>query len=205
MIVVVAKKPEPGQVKTRLCPPLTSSQAARLAEAFLRETVSIAFDSGAGDVAVGYAPATSRRWFAKRWPGATLLEQPEGDLGTRMSALFMQAFTANHGSVILIGTDTPHLPPLRIREARDALERGADAVFGPADDGGYYLVGLRRPAPGLFAGIAWSRETVLRETLARAEQEHLRVALLPAERDIDRPEDLAWLTARPEFARLLTA
>jgi rSAM/selenodomain-associated transferase 1 len=125
-----------------------------------------------------------------------LIDQDEGDLGARMERLFERAFELGEAWVILIGADTPHLPSARLAEARTALQEGADVVLGPAEDGGYYLIGLRQPAPTLLHDMEWSSPTVLQHTLTRAEAEGLRVNLLPIERDIDTPDDLSWLAAR---------
>lgn len=95
---------------------------------------------------------------------------------------------------LLVGTDTPTLPTAYLQRACDALQRGAaDVVLGPSEDGGYYLIGLRRPVPELFTGMPWSSSTVAAETLARIRRLGLRLALLPGWFDVDRGEDLARL------------
>lgn len=192
MIVVVAKKPDPGLVKTRLSPPLTPSQAADVALDFLDRTFASAFTANVGEVAIGFAPSDSRPWFQERFPHCRLFEQGDGDLGARMETLANLVFQAGARKVILIGADTPHMPPERLAEASRRLD-AADVVIGPAEDGGYYLIGLRRPAPELFRNIHWSGPYVLQETLQRVQDAGLSFALLEPERDIDTAEDLEWL------------
>lgn len=199
MIVVVAKQPLAGQVKTRLIGGLTPEQVASLFEAMLRRTVDEAREADAGEVALGFTPAEGRQWFEAHFPGLRLLEQGEGDLGERMARLFELAFQSGQQHVALIGADAPYLPPETYREAMEKLREGAELVIGPADDGGYYLIGLNRPMPCLFANMPWSSKEVLPETLRRAEQAGIAVTLLPLERDIDTPQDLEWLYSQPGF------
>ncbi|GAB4453868.1 MAG: hypothetical protein OHK0029_07530 [Armatimonadaceae bacterium] len=123
-------------------------------------------------------------------PPVSCREQPEGDLGERLTALFAQAFAAGYGQVCVIGSDAPHLSVGFVQEAFGRLSAGAEVVFGPADDGGYYLVGLSRPLPALFAGIPWSTETVLEESLRAAARESVAPTLLPRWYDIDTVDDL---------------
>src|SRR5262249_9880830 len=97
------------------------------------------------------------------------------------------------GAVVVIGADAPHLPAARLDEAAHALREGADLVLGPADDGGYYLIGLARPVPELFSGISWGSADVLAATRARAASLGLRTRLLPGGFDVDEPADLVRL------------
>jgi uncharacterized protein len=193
VIVVVAKMPRAGQVKTRLCPPLTPTEAALLAHRFLDHTLDLARAAGAGEVAIGFAPGGARDWFEGQYPDCRLFGQGEGDLGARMDSLFRQAFHTGARSVVLIGADTPHISPERIRRAKAALREGCDVVLGPAEDGGYYLIGLKEPVAEIFCSIDWGSATVFQETRDRAERLGLGVQLLPVERDIDVWQDLKWL------------
>jgi len=197
-IVIVAKPPEAGRVKTRLCPLLTPEEAAELARAFLDDTIAFARQVSGADVLIGHAGVAT--WFFRAYPGVPLLPQGEGDLGARMARLFGAAFREGYRRVILIGADTPHLGPGRLERAFLALETPGTVVLGPAEDGGYYLIGLSAPCAALFEGIAWGRDRVLAETLYRADAKGLKTHLLPMERDIDTPDDLAWLSC--ELARL---
>jgi len=189
-LAVFAKAPIPGRVKTRLCPPLTAAQAARLHVAFVRDTVrKVALhapNSGGASRPILYHsgdPAGLHGPLADL-PPVAWAPQGEGDLGARMARV--------PAPCLILGTDSPHLPAARLRQAVDAL-RESDVVLGPADDGGYYLIGLRAPQPALFDGIAWSTSQVLAQTLARAETLGLRVAVLPPYYDIDTPTDLRRL------------
>ncbi|PYM61267.1 MAG: DUF2064 domain-containing protein, partial [Candidatus Rokuibacteriota bacterium] len=117
------------------------------------------------------------------------------DLGERLAAAIGGELAAGPGPVLAIGADAPHVPAAALAEAAAALTRGADVVLGPAADGGYYLIGLRDPTPGLFTGIAWSTAGVLQATLARAAAAGLAVHLLPPSFDVDQVADLARLRA----------
>ncbi len=202
-VIVFAKAPIAGYAKTRLIPALGVEGAARLAERMLGHTVRQAVAAGIGPVEVCCAPDASHPAFGSL--AATfrvaLTQQGSGDLGARMQRAFARRLA--HGSlpatdaVLLIGTDAPALDAAMLRRARDALA-SHDAAFVPALDGGYALVGLRRPAPGLFDGIAWSTATVMAQTRERIEALGLRCAELDAVADIDEPADLvhappAWL------------
>jgi rSAM/selenodomain-associated transferase 2/rSAM/selenodomain-associated transferase 1 len=125
-------------------------------------------------------------WLGK---GFRYVPQAEGDVGARMDRAFREAFSEGIGKAVLIGTDLPELSLFHIREAWKALE-AFDVVLGPAADGGYGPIGLRRAVPDLFRGITWSTDQVLKQTLSKAAAAGLKVKVLPALRDVDRPEDL---------------
>lgn len=192
-VIVFAKAPLAGQAKTRLAPALGAAGAAVLAERLLGHAVAEAAAAGLGTVELCVTPDTTHPAFlclqAQR--GVTLTLQGEGDLGVRMDRALTRAL--QHGpQALLIGTDAPALDAALLRAAAAALA-GADAVFVPALDGGYALVGLRRPAPALFAGIAWSTSAVMQQTRRQAVAAGLRLAELPAVADIDEPADLVHL------------
>ena len=176
---VFAKAPIPGHVKTRLRPVLDEEQATRLAAAFARDTLLKAAQLGppvtvyyAGDRAllVPLAP-----------PNVRWAEQGGGDLGARMACV--------PAPCLILGADSPHLP-LSLLSAALAAVPAYDVVLGPAEDGGYFLIGLRAPQPALFEGIAWGTEAVLAETLAKAAALTLSVSLTPPWYDLDTPDDL---------------
>jgi rSAM/selenodomain-associated transferase 1 len=203
-VVVFAKAPVPGQVKTRLIPALGAAGAAALALRLLRHALHEAVrarmpsarDGGPGLVELCVAPHRRHPAFdaiAAAHPPLQWAEQGDGDLGARMARALGRHLAAGRAA-LLIGTDAPALDAPMLRAAAAALARH-DAVFVPALDGGYALVGLSRPAPTLFEGIAWSTGTVMAETRARAAAAGLRWQELPAVADIDRPEDLAQLPA----------
>ena len=199
-LIVFAKAPLPGFAKTRLIPALGAAGAARLAERLLRHAVAQAVAAEVGPVILCCTPDSGHPAFARLAAehGIGLTVQGEGDLGARMDRALKQALQ-RHPAALLIGTDAPGLNAALLRQARELL-RTHDAVFGPALDGGYTLVGLTRPAPGLFETMAWSTSTVMAETRARLGRLALRHAELAGLADIDDPADLlhlppGWITA----------
>lgn len=192
-VILMAKTPIPGQVKTRLIGRLSAEEAAQVAEELLIETWNLVRKlKGNIRTIVSVAPEEGipqmRRIFGEQ---AALMAQPEGDLGKRLFQIFEQQFSAGARGVLILGTDHPALPLDYLRKALHALEHQEDpVVLGPTEDGGYYLVGLRRPHPELFEQIPWSSAQVLECTLQRAKGAVLKVTLLPTWFDLDRPEDL---------------
>lgn len=192
-VAILAKAPVPGSVKTRLIPALGADGAAALQERLIERAVATAQAAAVGPVTVWTTPAAAHPYFAAAAARGrvALAPQPDGDLGARMLA----ACAAACGPVIVIGTDCPALTPSHLREAARELRDGTDAVVIPAQDGGYVLIGSRRPQPALFDGMAWGTDTVMAETrrrLARLALAWREPALLW---DVDRPEDLARLRA----------
>lgn len=192
-VIVMVKAPVPGTVKTRLVPPLTAESAAALAAAFVQDAVRNARQIA--DVLVAYSPADGNLLLESLLPDGLHWTEQQGDnLGERMSAAMADAAASGFSPLVVIGTDSPTLPPARIAEAIQTLQSGtADVVFGPTEDGGYYLVGARQPQPGLFDGVAWSTEAALTQTAANAARLNLRCHLLPAWHDVDTGEDLVRL------------
>lgn len=198
-LAVMVKAPRPGQVKTRLVPPLTPGQAAELYRRFLKDIFArLSSLSSNTDIFAAYAPEGARGELEGLLPeGVFFIEQEGADLGERMFNVFNALHAEGCGAVALIGSDAPDVPKERIGEAFRALEGGADAVFGPAVDGGYYLVGLKRPTRVLFEGIEWSTPTVMEKTIERLEALAIPYSLLPEWHDIDRPGDLALIRGNP--------
>lgn len=192
-VIVFAKAPVAGFAKTRLIPALGAEGAAALAARLLQHAVGEALTAGLGPVELCAAPDSAHPAF-QGWAGRVVLsEQGDGDLGERMARALARALDTDGGSrCLLIGTDAPGLDAACLRAAATALD-DQDAVFGPALDGGYTLVGLRRPAPALFTGMRWSTPTVMAETRTRLRQLGLRHAELPPLSDIDEAADLAHL------------
>jgi uncharacterized protein len=192
-IAVFAKAPVPGAVKTRLMPALGARGAARLQRQLVLRTLATAAAAQIGPVTLWCAPDTRHRFFRALHQRAEVacVAQPGGDLGERMHAAFEHH--CPRGAVLLVGTDCPALQPGHLREAARCLQHGADAVFQPAEDGGYVLVGLRRPQPQLFSGIGWGNADVMATTRSRART--LRFSELETLWDVDRPGDLARLQA----------
>lgn len=192
-LVIFAKAPRPGRVKTRLCPPLTPRQAADLYRAFLADLLDEV--GGLQDVRIWLAfyPAAARRDFRRLVPDKIRLLPQEGrELGARMAAAFERLFRDGAAKVCVIGSDQPLVCRSHVREAFRALN-GSDVVLGPTQDGGYFLVALRSLAPGLFQGVAWSTARVWRQTLTRVKRAGLNVHALKASLDVDRPRDLRAL------------
>ena len=205
-VIVMAKAPLAGEAKTRLVPPLAPEEAARLAACFFADTVSLA-RRVARETVVAYAPAGGRaaledalRTLAPRETGAGAatpplwLEQRGDDLGARLSSVAVRAAALGLGPLVLLGADSPTLPPAFLASALGALARDeADVALGPADDGGYYAVGLRAPAPGLFDAVEWSTPRAYGQTARNAARLGLRLSELPRWYDVDTPADLLRL------------
>ena len=201
-LLVFAKAPRPGEVKTRLARSLGRDGAPRYDEASAiyrrmgRAIVDAVADAPA-TVTVCYDPPGAetemREWLGSA--AARYLPQGAGDLGERMSRMFARAFE-EAGRAVVIGTDTPAVGAATVARALAALDT-ADVVLGPSRDGGYYLLALREPRPELFEGIEWSTESVLAETVARAGGAGLRVTFLEVETDVDTAADLTPALAAP--------
>jgi rSAM/selenodomain-associated transferase 1 len=194
-IAIMAKAPIPGLAKTRLIPALGATGAARLQRRLTRMTLACALDAQLGAVTLWCTPDSGHRFFRalRCTTGVNLRVQSGGDLGERMHTAF--GLHCTQGPVLVVGTDCPVLHPRHLREAARALMAGDDAVFYPAEDGGYALVGLRAPQPTLFAGMAWSTRSVMSETRARAHAQGLRVREFETVWDVDLPEQLERLNA----------
>ncbi|MBI2841568.1 MAG: TIGR04282 family arsenosugar biosynthesis glycosyltransferase [Acidobacteria bacterium] len=187
-LLVFAKAPVPGTVKTRLCPPLTPKNAALLYRAMLRDTTRIAGASGC-DTFFCYSPRGSKAMLRRVIGDQQFIWQGTGDLGARLARCFQRALGVGYRKVIAIGADSPTLPVERITAAARELDR-ADLVVGPAVDGGYYLIGLSRWAPDVFRAIPWSTGDVLSRTIARARTRRIRWSVLDPLHDVDQPSDL---------------
>jgi rSAM/selenodomain-associated transferase 1 len=185
-LVLMAKAPLSGLAKTRLVAEggLSADDAARFADAFLRDTLLVCERVGGARLIVCFAPSASEPYFRELAPRAHLIAQVEGDLGARMAAACEAAFALGATRIALIGADTPHLAAPAIERAWRELER-CDCVLGPAEDGGYYLIALRERRPELFQGIEWSTPRVLEQTLSRAREAGAHAVLLEELFDID--------------------
>ncbi len=186
------KYPEAGKVKTRLVPPLTHSQAALLYRCFLADTFSALSTLSGIDLFAAYDPGVTEEQVRALVPERFAIFPQEGeDLGIRMRNTFNRLLPT-YEKVSMVGADSPDLPVSLITESFDRLD-AAQAVFGPAKDGGYYLVALNNPADALFTGIGWGASSVLADSLERARKARIFTALLDPWHDIDRPEDLELL------------
>jgi glycosyltransferase A (GT-A) superfamily protein (DUF2064 family) len=202
-VVVIAKEPLPGRVKTRLTPPYTPAQAAALAEAALCDTLT----------AVGDAPATRRVLALDGTPGGWLppgfevIAQRGAGLDERIAWALEDARASLPVPVVLIGMDTPQVTPALLAAAAEPLVSGAaDATFGLAEDGGFWLLGLRETDPALLLGVPMSRPDTGSQQLLRLEQAGLRVQTVPALIDVDtaaEAERIAATTPGSRFAACL--
>lgn len=194
VVAIMAKAPRAGQVKTRLCPPLSGAEAAELYRCFLLDKIDQVRALRGATPAIAYAPPGGRAAFEGLAPGFSLVPQRGGDLGARLANSFAQFFRNGCGAALAIDSDTPTLPVALLQQALDLVRAPSiDVVLGPTEDGGYYLIGLRALHRELFDGIAWSTSRVLPETARRAEAKGLRVAYLPPWYDVDTPADLERL------------
>lgn len=190
LLLIMAKAPHPGAVKTRLCPPLTPGLAADLYRAFLRDTIALGAGLPGTTVGVVYPPtADDRALLALLPPGAVAWAQEGQGLGDGLRGAFDRAFAAGYRRVVVMSSDSPTLPATVLEEAFAALA-DHDLALGPTHDGGYYLIGLTSPQPRLFAGIAWSTAAVYRQTRERASESALRVRATAPWPDVDTIADL---------------
>jgi uncharacterized protein len=198
-VAIMAKVPIAGAVKTRLCPPLRPNEAATLARCFLQDRVDQLAALPLGEPMVAFTPpgqAAAVRSLVP--PKVRLIPQAGEDLGARLDRVLTDLLAEGYAGAIAVDADSPTLPSAYLEAACCHLQEGrADVVIGPSEDGGYYLIGLRQPAPALFRTMAWSTPAVLPETLARVGEARLRLHLLPAWFDVDRGADLERLLAPP--------
>jgi len=193
-VMVFARAPTPGEVKTRLIPALGEAGAAALHRRLVTHTLGAAADALIGPVELWCTPDTGDPFFfdCERRLRVSLHAQGQGDLGSRMRRAFESAL-ARAPRAILVGSDIPALSAQYLRDADRALVRGDEIVIGPAEDGGYALIGLSRCDPELFRDIPWGGPEVLSKTRRRATALSWRLSELPALWDVDRPEDLERL------------
>jgi rSAM/selenodomain-associated transferase 1 len=189
-LIVFARAPEPGRVKTRLAPLLGDKGAASLHAQLVERTLQTALAAGLGGVELYCSPGINVAFFGrmKKRFGIRLREQGRGNLGDRM----YRALRRNPYA-ILIGSDCPALRPADLRAAARALNEGFDAVLSPAEDGGYALIGVLRASRELFTGIEWGSARVLAQTRSRLRRLRWQWTELRTVWDVDRPEDVARL------------
>jgi rSAM/selenodomain-associated transferase 1 len=193
-IIVFAKTPLPGLVKTRLHPVMSPQEAAALAEAFLRDTLALAETRDECWLTLAWHPRGTRRLMralaGRDW---SVRLQRGQDLGERLDRMFQALLGPGDANrALAIGADGPQMPPERLAEAFEALER-ADLVLGPCEDGGFYLLGLRQWVPRLLDAVRWSTEHALADVLAGAERLGLAHESLATGYDVDDPPGLARL------------
>jgi len=205
-VIVIAKMPVPGQVKTRLTPPFSPQEAALLARAALTDTLEVVADAPVARRVLALAtpePQSIPSWVPD---GFEVIPQRGGGLDERLAAAFTDSY-ADGMPMVLIGMDTPQVTPGLLADAATPLVSGeADAVLGPAADGGFWLLGLCAPDWSLLRGVPMSRSDTGQEQLARLRSAGLRVALMPELTDVDFAQDAMRVAAgipRSRFATVL--
>lgn len=195
-LVIMAKAPRAGKVKTRLSPPLSLKQTASLNVQFLRDTAENLASIPRSAGLISYTPVGDEALFDGLLPTTFALVPQRGDnFGERLLAAAEDILTLGYGAVCLIDSDSPTVPAAAFKQAVDALlEPGDRVVLGPSRDGGYYLIGLKRAHVGPFRDIAWSSRSVFEETLQRCGEAGLDVVTLPVWYDVDDAETLDVLT-----------
>ena len=190
-VVVMAKYPAPGAVKTRLARRMGAEAAAELSGAFMRDLEARLEGAGIDAIWAVWPPEAP---LQSMLPGARLLPQEGADLGERMAGVVQRLLREEGRPVILLGADVPHVDIAVVRAAGAMLVRGdAEVVLGPTDDGGYYLLGLRQFVSAVFRAIDWGSPGVCAETRARLATLGVRYRLLERSFDVDEPADLVRL------------
>lgn len=206
-IVIAAKPPVPGKVKTRLSPPLSLDQSAQLYECFLVDTINtvaaikkidrfVAFYPEVSAKDLSFANVTSVSGSSQNdlLTDFTLIIQKGIDLGERLISVFEQLFSSGYDSVTIIGSDSPNLPAAFIKRSLNNLKKSnIDVTLGPCKDGGYYLIGLKALYGDIFKAISWSTSSVFDETIKKIKNLGLGVSVLPEWYDIDNNKDLNFL------------
>lgn len=197
-LLVFVKKPEAGRVKTRLRPQFSDQECALLYRAMVTDLVANIKSGDAYQIIFFITPPEGEQHF-RIWLGERFSYQPqgEGDLGERMHHALNWAFCTGYRKAVLIGTDIPGIDQTIIKMALTELDH-ADIVLGPCEDGGYYLIGMKRGYPRLFQGIRWSSSSVFTQTVEKISQLELKVSILEEKSDIDSYSDAVQLLRRLE-------
>jgi rSAM/selenodomain-associated transferase 1 len=196
-LIIVSKKPAPGQTKTRLSPPLSGQQAAALYHCFLLDTLDLMQQVEIAQPILAYTPDEAEPFFRSIAPdGFELVPQVGPDLGERLHNVLRGRLQNGYRQAVVMDSDSPTLPVDTLRQAFDQLDDPeVDVVLGPCEDGGYYLIGIKQPCAALFRDIPMSTPRVAAETLQRAHEQGLRVAQLPLWYDVDLYADMQRLSA----------
>lgn len=200
VLILFAKAPVPGRVKTRLMPQLDAVQSAQVATALIEHTVAMAIENWPGPVTLQTWPDTEHVLFQRlsREYGIPVSTQSAGDLGRKLHGA-LHAYTVRGRAAAAMGCDVPHCPGHVLRRAYQHLQQGSANVIGPSTDGGYYLIGLQQPAPALFRGIDWGADSVFKTTLELARSQGISFTRLQPLRDIDNFEDLKKVAVHAHF------
>ena len=195
-LIVVAKRPTPGKTKTRLSPPLTPELASALYESFLCDTLDQMRQVDDAQHVIAYLDECD--YFQRLAPDFELIPQEGHDLGERLDNALTFYLSRGYQHAVIMDSDSPTLPASYLSQAFQVLSNGADVVLGPCDDGGYYLIGLKKPTPRLLREVLMSTPTVAAETMALAKEEGLYLVTLPTWYDIDDLASLARLIKEME-------
>jgi hypothetical protein len=198
VLAVMAKAPREGEVKTRLLGALSPEEAKGLYVAFLSDTFAIMEDvreeRESLALALCYTPEGEEEAFEQvEREGSLMIPQRGANLGDRLTNCFADLFALGFESVVVIGADSPTLPGSYVFDAFECFETDDDVVAGPTEDGGYYLIGMRKLHKRIFEDIPWSAAGALDATIERAREAELNLVLLPEWQDVDTPEDLERL------------
>ncbi len=191
-LIIFSRYPEPGKTKTRMITALGAAGAAKLQQEMTEQTLNTAkqlLSCRKFTLEVHFSGGNQQQmseWLGKE---ISYIEQVSGNLGDKMRASFKRAFNLGNQRVVVIGIDCPDLDQIILSKAFNSLQK-QDLVLGPAEDGGYYLIGLNHPLPQLFNNINWGSDRVLNQTSYLARKLKLNVDYLPTLADVDRPEDL---------------
>jgi uncharacterized protein len=197
-LLVMAKRPFPGNTKTRLTPLFDADAAADLYACFLQDVLDLVRRVPHVTPFIAYSPldAETAAYFQALAPDFQLIPQVGDTLGERLDVVLSHCSHNGYAQVAAMNSDSPHLPAAYVADAFARLDNPAtDVVFGPCEDGGYYLIGWKRPYPSLVRDVQMSTDHVLDDTLAIAAAARLNVSLLPAWYDVDEADDLLRLQA----------
>ncbi len=190
-LIVVAKRPTPGKTKTRLSPPLMPELASALYECFLFDTLDQMRQVSEAQHVIAYLDECD--YFQRLAPDFELIPQEGHDLGSRLDNALTLYLSRGYERVIIMDSDSPTLPASYLSQAFHVLSNGADVVLGPCDDGGYYLIGIKKPTSRLLREVHMSMPTVAAETIMLAKEEGLHLVTLPIWYDIDDVASLSRL------------
>jgi len=192
-LIIFAKEPRKGKVKTRFHKRLSRETCLNLYRAFLKDAVHLAKTADCETRIVAYAAKGKiPAYFKKIAPSFDFYKQRGRNFGRRIHDVFRFASKNKDAKIVIIGSDSPALPPRYIKQAFNKLTR-SDLVLGPTHDGGYYLIGLKKPCSGLFRGVKWSTCKTMENTITNARRLNKKVSLLPESYDVDEPESFSYL------------
>ena len=201
-LIIFAKSPTPGKVKTRLTPFITPTEAAELYKAFIADIIFNAHKLKCERITIAFTPSNAEATFhGICGHSVNYLPQKGGNLGERMKNAFKHSFHQGSTRTVIIGTDSPTLPLSYIQNAFDVLKE-VPVTIGPTFDGGYYLIGLSEQSDAIFEGIDWSTSKVFGQTLTRIQTINKQLYVLPPWYDVDTPDNLEFLRSHIQAMKL---